>query len=98
MTTTQTSKICHRRILQNGRAETVRQWIRRFVLKYNRPEGWTANEIAEELDLRLATVTGQVNLLVDDEILRRGDKRRDVHTTYTAAPLYPQPLVQGQLV
>lgn len=98
MSVSQTSIICHRRTLDNGRAETVRQWIRRFVLKYDRPEGWTANEIAEELELRLGTVTGQVHLLINDGVFRAGDKRSDKHTTYTAAPLYPQPLEQGRLV
>lgn len=86
----ETSKDALRRSITEGTRDTqigqIFRWLKRHS-SYEEGRGHTRNEIAESTGIRLASVCGRVDELIDLDLVDELPKRPDRHTAYLANPI-----------
>lgn len=78
-----TSVQAYRHAVMNGTVRTQRDKIFRWLCEYtdvDKGKGYTRNEIAEYLGLRLSAVCGRIRQLVTDEFVAEIGRRPDKFT------------------
>ncbi len=94
----QTSVDALERFHQEGRAQSQRDLLLAFLRECDRSQGWTRNELAETLGLRLSSVCGVVDDLLAETLVFELARRVDEHSTFRAKPIRLLPPVQGRLL